>query len=213
MTKAAINLCLNHDCTSVRVPGRSQRYCASCNAASTKICSQCSVRKPRTSFNQTAKNSRSKDGRSSWCRDCHNARQRERIAANHDMVQQRRREYRERNRETLRQKASVRYHTRDREKHADAQRWWRIKKKYGITREQYEALSDAQGGRCAICDGLPTGSTYLVVDHDHFCCPGDTTCGKCLRGLLCGPCNLKLGWLEKHWPAIAQHASGRLVAA
>lgn len=45
----------------------------------------------------------------------------------------------------------------------------------------------------------PTHGKYqslLVVDHDHRCCPGDTkSCGKCIRGLICRPCNLAIGML------------------
>jgi hypothetical protein len=60
---------------------------------------------------------------------------------------------------------------------------------YGITPKQYAALKAAQGGRCAVCQ-VATGRTKaLAVDHDHECCPGPVSCGKCVRGLLCGPCN------------------------
>ena len=45
---------------------------------------------------------------------------------------------------------------------------------------------------CQVC-----GSTEaLTFDHDHTCCIGKRTCGKCLRGVLCRPCNLALGYAE-----------------
>jgi hypothetical protein len=33
----------------------------------------------------------------------------------------------------------------------------------------------------------------LTVDHDHRCCPGPVSCGACVSGLLCTPCNLAAG--------------------
>lgn len=33
----------------------------------------------------------------------------------------------------------------------------------------------------------------LVVDHDHACCPGNHSCGICVRGFLCGQCNWAAG--------------------
>jgi hypothetical protein len=36
------------------------------------------------------------------------------------------------------------------------------------------------------------GLRPFCVDHDHTCCPGEYTCGKCVRGLLCDDCNKKL---------------------
>jgi hypothetical protein len=35
----------------------------------------------------------------------------------------------------------------------------------------------------------------LRVDHDHRCCPGAHSCGKCVKGLLCEGCNIASGWL------------------
>jgi hypothetical protein len=59
---------------------------------------------------------------------------------------------------------------------------------YGITPERYQALLAVQGGGCAICSRKP-GKRRLAVDHDHSCCPGKTSCGYCVRGLLCWTCN------------------------
>jgi hypothetical protein len=33
----------------------------------------------------------------------------------------------------------------------------------------------------------------LVVDHDHNCCPGEKSCGQCVRGFLCTLCNSAAG--------------------
>ena len=30
----------------------------------------------------------------------------------------------------------------------------------------------------------------LEVDHDHSCCEGGNSCGKCIRGVLCRGCNM-----------------------
>jgi Recombination endonuclease VII len=70
-----------------------------------------------------------------------------------------------------------------------------LRNKFGITPEQYEAKLAEQGGGCAIC-GSPPKKIALHVDHDHSCCPGKYTCGKCLRGILCWPCNVFIGKLE-----------------
>lgn len=66
-----------------------------------------------------------------------------------------------------------------------------LKWKFGVTEDQYRELLAKQGGRCAICLKKP-GKYRLSVDHDHSCCPGARSCGRCIRGLLCGNCNLKL---------------------
>jgi hypothetical protein len=37
----------------------------------------------------------------------------------------------------------------------------------------------------------------LVVDHDHACCPPPLpSCGRCVRGLICGGCNSAMGLLR-----------------
>lgn len=75
----------------------------------------------------------------------------------------------------------------------------RVEVGYGITGEQYWALYEAQGGRCRIC-GVATGKAKrLAVDHDHRMavevCGHDAKsgCSRCIRGLLCSPCNVMIG--------------------
>lgn len=61
------------------------------------------------------------------------------------------------------------------------QRPGRIKRKYGITVDEYDALMSKQVGRCPICKQ----ATDLVIDHCH-------RSGK-VRALLCDRCNRLLG--------------------
>jgi hypothetical protein len=67
---------------------------------------------------------------------------------------------------------------------------WNLKYNYGVTLAEYEAMFEAQGGRCAICRGLPPENrkTRLAVDHCH-----DT---KKIRGLLCDACNRGIGYFK-----------------
>lgn len=68
---------------------------------------------------------------------------------------------------------------------------------YGLTREQYQQMVEDQDGKCAIC-GDPPGVRGLSIDHDHACCPEPAqSCGKCVRGLLCGRCNTAIGLLRE----------------
>ena len=67
-----------------------------------------------------------------------------------------------------------------------------IEKTYGLTSEQYDALLERQGGRCAICRARPK-SKRLAVDHDHQT--------EEVRGLLCSRCNHDL--LGSAWDSLA----------
>ncbi|MFD0374700.1 endonuclease domain-containing protein [Streptomyces sp. NPDC127112] len=57
---------------------------------------------------------------------------------------------------------------------------------HGLTIDRYVNLRQSQGGACAICRVVPS---MFHIDHDHECCPGSTSCGMCVRGLLCPGCN------------------------
>ena len=66
-----------------------------------------------------------------------------------------------------------------------------LKKKYGITLEEYDHMVEKQHGVCAICASPETAVGVhghvqrLAVDHDHKT--------GVIRGLLCANCNQGLG--------------------
>ena len=71
-----------------------------------------------------------------------------------------------------------------------------LKRIFGLTVEQYDAMKLAQGACCKICR-RPETSVYksgkvrsLAVDHDHK--TGE------IRGLLCWKCNTRMGYFEKN---------------
>ena len=69
----------------------------------------------------------------------------------------------------------------------------RIKRMYGIGRDQVELLLIKQNG-CAICHySQKLFPVWWAIDHDHGCCNNNTSCGKCVRGILCSSCNRGLG--------------------
>lgn len=63
-------------------------------------------------------------------------------------------------------------------------------KKYGISVREFEILLKQQNNHCAICLKEFKSDKDRHIDHDHRCCSSpDRTCGKCVRGILCGECN------------------------
>ncbi|MFD8270366.1 endonuclease domain-containing protein [Streptomyces althioticus] len=74
-----------------------------------------------------------------------------------------------------------------------------IKTRYGLSWEDYLGLLAFQGEACAVCRSVtPRGKGVWHVDHDHKCCPQSSeSCGKCVRGILCSPCNsYGVAWYE-----------------
>lgn len=68
-------------------------------------------------------------------------------------------------------------------------------RRYGMTKTRMLEMLKEQEGLCAGC-GDELGEIW-DVDHDHACCPGPKSCGKCVRALLCHHCNLTLGWAKE----------------
>lgn len=95
----------------------------------------------------------------------------------------------------------LRYH-----ENPERQRRVQIKNRYGITADEYCELLDTQDGACAICGHIAASTFELGVDHDHSCCPGKRSCGKCVRGLLCDRCNRGIGFFRDN-PQTLQSAA------
>lgn len=98
-------------------------------------------------------------------------------------------------RERYRTKASVReekrrQYVRNREKRIANARVSKLRNAFGLTTQAFDALYQAQHGRCAICgkteeEAFVICKKKLFVDHDH-------ETGR-IRGLLCMKCNGGLG--------------------
>lgn len=70
----------------------------------------------------------------------------------------------------------------------------RALKKYSLSIDDYHKMLEEQNFACKVCNKKDTTfRKRLSVDHDHECCPGEGSCGRCVRGLLCHHCNAALG--------------------
>lgn len=67
-----------------------------------------------------------------------------------------------------------------------------LSNRYGISKERVMSLFGDGQGQCEVCGSV----SDLNIDHDHGCCPGERSCGECVRGLLCGRCNRAIGLLR-----------------
>jgi hypothetical protein len=152
-----------------------------------KACTRCGEEKPLEEFRRRAA---SADGLRPDCKPCHTEQSRAWRAANPERARATVRAWRQRNPERNKANRRALYRKHD------------LKKDFGLTIEEYDAMLAAQLGVCAIC-GREETATYrgrirqLAVDHDH-------ETGK-IRGLLCGQCNRGLGCFTDD--------SARLIAA
>jgi hypothetical protein len=135
--------------------------------------------KPITDF---YKASGTRDGHRPDCKACNLAAKHERYMANPEAAKARTRRWQQENPE--RYAENQRKHKESGAK-ALSNRKSHLKRKYGMTIEDYDRMLEAQGGGCAICGRPPREDISLHVDHDH-------ETGR-IRGLLCFPCNNTLG--------------------
>jgi hypothetical protein len=132
-----------------------------------KTCSRCKKAKLHKEFQ---KDSRALSGLSSKCKDCIKGRRKKQKEYDKAYWQR----YAGKNIEKLK--------VRDVE--------YNLKRKFGITLQDYEALLLKQNGKCATCDKIRSSNgKKLAVDHCH-------KTGR-IRGLLCNECNTSLGLIKE----------------
>lgn len=70
----------------------------------------------------------------------------------------------------------------------ERQRAYSLRRKYGVSVQQFEEMLEQQGGGCAICGGGQDDKRQMHVDHDHVT--------GAVRGILCTYCNPGLGYFR-----------------
>lgn len=90
--------------------------------------------------------------------------------------------------------------------------WGYIQRAYKLSKDKFDELLKKQNYCCGIC-GNPLDLTLkkssiasVVIDHNRQCCNKDTSCGKCVRGILHRGCNTALGFFKDN-PAICRRAA------
>lgn len=77
----------------------------------------------------------------------------------------------------------------------ERRRHYKIARKYGLSKTQWDELFSLQGNCCAVCGRSDSGSKYgWTTDHCHLT--------KRVRGILCHGCNLALGGFRDSIPAL-----------
>lgn len=130
------------------------------------VCTKCEKEKTQE---EMSKDRSRKHGISSWCKGCRKVSSRTWSSKNPDKVKERYRLNKEKPLDSLK--------LRD----------YSLKVRYNLSLEAYSNILKAQNYLCAICSRDSREMTYFLhVDHCH-------TTGK-VRGLLCAPCNVYLGY-------------------
>jgi len=148
-----------------------------------KRCKKCGELKPLEEFYRATG---MRDGRRNDCIPCNLAASKARNAANPFPNRERARRWIEENPERYREKQR-RYVESGRK--AEWSRNSYLKRTFGMTQTDYEAMLESQGGGCALCHRPPSRKISLHIDHDH-------KTGR-IRGLLCGSCNNGIGLLQE----------------
>ena len=158
----------------------------------TKICSKCKIEKSFDGFNIDKSR---KDGLFPYCKDCRNTYNKIYSKNNAETIAAYKKIYNKNNAEAIAVTKKIYnkiYNKNNAEAIAVTKRWYL----YKLNDEQYKRMLADQNNSCKTCriefDSTSKGTT-LNIDHDHECCEGKRSCGKCVRGILCGSCNVTLG--------------------
>jgi hypothetical protein len=131
------------------------------------------------------------------CRAAHTARAREYAQTHRDQERARKAAWYQANRDYSIAKSRA-WRIDNPEAYATIQENMQLRR-HNLTKAQFNALLKAQGNQCAACgitlEDYQAQGRYGVqrfdIDHDHACCPGAFSCGRCIRGLICRPCNFQ----------------------
>lgn len=157
-----------------------------------KACSRCGIVKSLEGF---ALRGGSPDGHRSDCKSCCAEIARARRAEHPERERQKESKRYEKDREK-RLAGCAEWREKNRAQHRAVSAQWSREARYGLPPGGFAAMLAAQDHRCLVCRSLePGGRGAFHVDHDHACCPGRRSCGKCVRGLLCARCNIAAGLL------------------
>lgn len=141
-----------------------------------KICASCHETKPSDAFPIDRARP---DGRYPYCRICHSTKEKERWRSTPE-------------KRAKKAESTRRWLEANRERQRYLARRSHLRRKYGLTPEEFEALLNEQDNRCALCQGEdPRSQTGWHLDHDH-------ETGR-IRGILCQPCNHLIGLIEAGW--------------
>ncbi|MFF6966038.1 endonuclease VII domain-containing protein [Streptomyces anthocyanicus] len=160
-----------------------------------KKCGRCEEAKPVSEFHKRA---RSVDGLQAFCKGCMRSNKQTWRSDNPEQNRSTDQAWREANKKKIAETRAA-YRQANKDKLNEYNREWRKKNKdrvpgyymkhtYGLSREEYAATLEKQGGVCAICKQECRVHARLSVDHCHRT--------NVIRGLLCQSCNTALGHLE-----------------
>ena len=144
-------------------------------------CTKCGSIKPASEFYKDRRLPR-RSFLYSWCKICHAKNTRDRRNSTPENIA----------RDIAKSK---KWHKDNPEKSRRGRRCAVLRKKYGISVDDYEEILAKQGGGCAICGATDSRvilsggrPSNLHVDHNHKT--------NKVRGLLCQPCNVSLGHMS-----------------